>query len=813
MNPADIETIDVLKDASSTAIYGMRGANGVIAITTKRAARGKTTVTLQSTAGVQHVDKLIDVVDAEGFKKLYSAALANAGSAPFDFTNYNGNTNWQKEILRDAAITTNSLTISNSNDKSTTLVNIGYNDQDGVVKYNNYKKYIARLSEEIRINDNIKVGGNLTGYHWRNEPTAANLNTAIYAAPIVPVKNENGLYYTMPSFQRAQVGNVVYAIDRNRNTAIDRGYRFNGSLFAEIKFLKDFTWRSTVYTDLGFNNNRNYTPLPYTVVNIGEGATPTETYFDNSARTSVSQTAFESRKYQQDHTLTYDKVINDDHRLTAMVGFTTLYTSSTNLTGSRTDSVLKVPRDPDLWYLDIISKDNITSNGGTGAEESNVGMFGRVSYAYKNKYLLNATIRHDGSSRFAPENRWGTFGSVGLGWVASEESFFKDNIKFIDFLKLRTAWGRLGNANGVDANLYQQTISQSSAAVFGENVFPSVTYTYIPDSALHWEVVQGFDIGMDVRALNSRLSVEVNYYNKTTDGILTSFTLPNTQVTYFTNLGKLTNKGIEASLGWSDKIGKDFSYSLSGSFSYNKNIVNSVGNNSAFQITNNGSINITETGKSVGYFYGYVQTGIYQSTADLDKTPHMTTSLPGDISYADIDGNGEITPADRTYLGTPFPPYSYGLNLSVAYKSFDLNVYGQGVAGNKIYLQRRTASFAPLSYESNRLNAWTGPGSTNIEPIINARGNNLLFSTYYLESGSYFRLRNVQLGYTFNRAMISKIGIQALRIYVSGQNIKTWSRVSGYTPEAQISNILASGADNGIYPIPAVYSVGLNVTF
>ncbi|WP_316794885.1 TonB-dependent receptor [Pedobacter agri] len=813
LNPNDIETIDVLRDASSTAIYGLRGANGVIAITTKRAARGKTTVNFQTTYGIQHVNKLIDVVDAAGFKKLYSAALANAGGAPFDYTNYTGDTNWQKEILRNAAINTNSLSISNNNEKSTTLVSLGYNNQDGVVKYGNYQKFIARLNEEIRITDKIRIGADLTGFHFRNQPTSAGLNGALYAAPIVPIDNGAGLYNTMPSFQRAQVGNPVYNIERLRNTAINRGYRFNGSLYAEIKFLKDFTWKSTVYTDLGFNNVRSYNPLPFRVNNLGEGTIPTSTFLDATARTTINQNTFEGRKYQQDHTLNYDKVIKEDHRINALLGFTSIYTSSTTLSGSRTDSTLKVPFDSNLWYLDAIARDNITTNGGSGAEESNIGMFGRLSYAYKNKYLLNATIRRDASSRFAPQNRWGTFGSVGLGWVISDEDFFKNNIKGIDFLKIRTAWGRLGNSKGVDPNLYQQTISQASTAVFGDNVYPAVDFTYIPDPNLHFEIVQGFDVGLDLRALNNRLSAEINYYNKTTDGILTSFTLPGENKTYFTNLGKLTNKGFEVTLGWSDKIGEDFTYNISGNFSYNKNIVNSIGNTSNFQIIGNGGANLTETGNSIGYFYGYRQVGIYQSTADLDKQARFSNSLPGDIAYEDVNGDGVISPADRTYLGTPFPPYSYGLSLSASYKGFDATVQAQGVAGNKIYTQRRTANFAPLSYESNRLNAWTGPGTSNVEPIIANRGNNLLFSSYFLESGSFFRLRNIQLGYTFDNQIFGKVGIQKLRLFVTGQNVVTWSKTTGYSPEPQVSNILGSGADNGVYPIPAVYSVGLNVTF
>jgi hypothetical protein len=242
--------------------------------------------------------------------------------------------------------------------------------------------------------------------------------------------------------------------------------------------------------------------------------------------------------------------------------------------------------------------------------------------------------------------------------------------------------------------------------------------------------------------------------------------------------------------------------------------VNSIGDKTNFQLIGNSGANLTETGKSIGYFYGYRQAGIYQSTADMTKMPRFTNSLPGDIAFADVNGDGMITVADRTYLGTPFPPYSFGMNISVGYKGFDALIEGQGVAGNSIYTQRRTGNFAVLNYESNRLNAWTAPGTSNVEPILdNSRGNNYLFSSYFLEPGDYFRIRTLQFGYTIERDMMSRLGIQKARVYLSGQNIKSWSQVTGYSPEAQIGSILGGGADNGVYPVPAVYSLGVNLTF
>lgn len=814
LNPGDIESIDVLRDPSSIAIYGLRGANGVIAVTTKKAARGQTRINLQSSVGIQRVTNKIAVTDATGFKKLYNAQLANLNATPFDYTSYTANTDWQNLILRNAMLTNHSLSVSNSGEKTTTYLNIGYNNQDGVVKYSNYQRFIARLNEEIRFNDYIKVGGDVTGTYWTMKPTSVTLNNALWAVPIVPVQYNNNTYYSMPSFQRAQVGNPIASLNRGNGTSLPKGYRFVGSLFAEIKLVKDLTLKSVVYTDLGFNSSRSYSPLPYRFINLGESGGSTDTTIDRNVKTSVSQSQAEYRKFQQDHTLTWDKSIGEGHRMTAMVGFTSVTESTTSISGNRRDTTVNVPNDPDYWYLNIINgATNPGTFDGTGGKSALVGMFGRISYAYKNKYLLNATVRRDGSSKFAPENRWGTFGSIGVGWVISDEGLF-ENVEKINFLKLRAAWGKIGNSNGVADNLYLPGISNASTAIFGDNVYTAIQASYIPDPNLHWEVVRGIDLGLELRALDNRFNTEINVYDRTTTDILTQLPIPNDSRFFFTNLGKITNRGVEVTAGWNERIGKDFNYGISSNFSYNKNVVNSIGDNINFQILGNGGANKTETNKSIGYFYGYRQTGIYQTTADLGKMPSLSNSLPGDIAYADLNGDGIISPDDRTYLGTPFPPYSFGSSLNLGYKGLDFLIEGQGVAGNKIYTQRRTYAFAPLNYESNRLNAWTAPGSTNIEPILdNSRGNNYLFSSYYLEPGDYFRIRTIQLGYNFNKDWLARTFIKQARVYVSGQNVKTWSQVTGYSPEAPIGSILGGGADNGIYPVPATYTLGINLTF
>lgn len=815
LNPADIEQIEILRDPSSIAVFGLQGGNGVIVVTTKRAARGETRVTLQSSAGIQKVTNTIDVADAATFKRLYSAQLNNIGAAPFDSSNYTANTDWQSLILREAAMTNNSLNIANSGERTTTLINIGYNMQDGVLRNGSHQRYIARVNQEIRVNDAIKVGADLNGFHWISNSAGADLNNALWAAPIVGVQADENTYYAMPSFQRTQVGNPVARLHMNDGNSVNKGYRFVGNLFAEIKFLRQFTWRSAVYTDLGFNNTRGYGPLPYYFINLGEGTTPTDTTINQNVRTSVNQRQEEFRKFQQDHTLTFDSTFNNSHRINAVVGFTTVYESSTNISGNRTDTTLNIPRHPDYWYIGIVDPSMPGNYSGGGGENAAMGFLGRVSYSYNNKYLINASYRRDGISRLSPANRWGNFGSIGLGWVISEESFF-DGITAIDFLKLRGGWGTVGSAQGIAGNIFRPGLSTTARGIFGDNIYTSVAPAYVPDPNLKWEVVRGIDLGLDLQAFRRRLNVEVNLYDRSTFDIITSVTLPSAAGGYpfRTNLGTISNKGIEVSLGWNDQIGEDFTYNLSPNFSYNRNKVESIGDNISFLLTGNEGANRTITGESIGHFFGYRQVGIYQTTADLDRMPRLNNSLPGDIAYEDTNGDGAITPADRVNLGSPFPEWSFGFDLSFGYRGFDALIQGQGVAGNYVYTQRRTADFAVVNFESNRANAWTGAGTSNVEPILdNTRQNNFLFSTYYLEPGDYFRLRTVQIGYTFSPQTLSNARIRALRLYISGQNLATFSKTTGYSPEAPISNILGGGADNGVYPIPAIYTFGINATF
>lgn len=817
LNPADIASIEVLKDPSSIAIYGLQGGNGVIIITTKQAKPGQTRISFQSNISLQEVNHKIKLVDAAGFKKLYAEQLANINAAPFDFSNYMANTDWQNQVYRPALLSNNNISISNATNKSSTLFSIGYSNQQGVAKYDQYNKYSARLHEELNVSDHVSIGGEVTGFHYTQNPPPGNVEQeALWAAPIVPVKAGPGLYYAMPSFQRSQVQNPAALIAQNDGNTLNNGYRATGDIYAQIKFLKYFTWKSTFYTDLSFNESRGYSPLPFHYINLGEGNRSTDTSYAINPHTSVNQTMQNYRTFQQDHTLTYSRDFSGGNHVTAMAGFSTLYHYNVNQNGNRTDTTLNIPDDPTLWYLSIAQQSNPGTFGGSAAEDASISFMGRINYSYQSKYLLNVTYRRDGTSKFSPKHQWGNFGSVGAGWIITQENFMQP-VNWLNFLKLKASWGTVGNGLNIGNYLSYPALNNSNVGVFGQNVYPSVAPAYVPDPDLHWETVEGKDAGFEAQVFDSRLELNVDFYDRKTHDILTMITLPGASgnSNYFTNLGTIDNRGIEVTAGWSDKLGSDFTYSVNGNLSINKNKVVSIGNNINFQILGNGGVNMTQSGYSIGYFYGYETAGIYQSVPQINKTPHLATAQPGDLIYKDVNGDGKLNQDDRTYLGTPFPKYNFGGSVTLGYKDFDFEVDVQGVAGNKIYKQRSTYTFASLNYEVSRLNAWHGYNTSNTQPILDiTRSENYLFSDYWLESGSYVRLRTVQVGYTFNNLHLSKgEGSQSLRLYLSGQNIYTLTKATGYSPEVPVVNPIAAGADNGVYPLPAIYTFGLNLSF
>jgi TonB-linked SusC/RagA family outer membrane protein len=511
--------------------------------------------------------------------------------------------------------------------------------------------------------------------------------------------------------------------------------------------------------------------------------------------------------------LSYKKTLND-HRIDAVAGYTARRATSEGMS-AKVDSLANglniVPED--LWMLGMGAK-NTTSAGDWWSEESFISYLWRVNYAFKNRYLLTATFRADGSSKFSPKNRWGYFPSVGLGWVISEESFMGATTDVIDFLKLRASWGKLGN-DKIGNYLYFPTINpMGKQVVINGEVKYIPTINYEIDEDIHWEVMTGIDIGISGQFLKNRLGLELGYYSKTTDDLLAHVS-PSASLGAgyaITNAGSINNRGFEFTVSWKDNI-EAFSYGVNFNGGTLRNRVTALGDNDSDIIS--GDYHRTAVGHPIGSYYGYIQDGIFQTQEEIDNYHEMTwAAKPGDIKYRDLDDDGKITDKDRTFLGSPMPTFTYGFDFTFGYKNFDLNIDCNGVSGNKILDLKKAVAWTNTNFYEKSLERWHGNGTSNKEPILDkTRGQNYLPSTNLLENGAYIRLRSVVLVYSLPHSMVSKLGISGLRCYVSGQNLLTFKKNSGYTPEIA-GSALQGGMDEGnTYPIPAVYTVGLSINF
>lgn len=820
VNPNDIESIEVLKDPSSLAIFGVQGANGVIIITTKRADEGKLSISYDGYGGAQmvHNRDRLQLTNADQFTELYNEQLKNMDPNAAEWTGdlLGTGTDWQSYILRPAAITNHGISITSATDKSNNVLSFGYFLQDGVVKYNSYSRYNLRYAGDYKFGKNFKIGGNVNLSRWDSDGATASVQNAAQAlptySPYSPAEQHDpdniGSYYNpAPSIQK-DVNNPVAAMEMYKGTSESYGYRGVGNLYAEVRFLQDFTLRATGYADIGVSLGSAFTPA-YDL------NTETSNVSQKSEKTSFSRNAAEYKKLQADIVLNYNKEINK-HRISAMLGYTARFMENQGFNAS-VDSLVSgdmwnVPED--FWMLNV--GHNLNRQCGDWYEaESFISAMARINYAYANRYLLAATFRADASSKFSPKHRWGFFPSVGLGWVISEEGFMEDVRDDINFLKLKASWGQLGN-DKIGNYLYFPTINPKGQQV----VVDGVTY-YIPtvnnevDENIHWEVVSGFDVGVESHFFQDRLTAELGYYTKTTSDLL-AYVAPSVSIGAgyaITNAGSIRNQGFEYMIGWHDQVG-DFSYGISINGATLHNEVLSLGNNNADIIS--GLYHRTSVGHPVGAIYGYVQDGIFQNQQEIDDYyPASWTSKPGDIRYKDLNGDGKITDADRDFIGTTIPTFTYGMSLNFGYKGFDLALDFNGVTGNSIVNTKKLPTYAQFNYYMYTYeNRWHGEGTSNKEPILDtSRGHNFLPSTNLLESGAYFRLRAVQLGYNLPQSALKKMKCQKFRIFVNAQNPLTFKSSTGYTPEVG-GGILDGGVDNGgTYPIPSVYTGGISVSF
>ena len=811
LNPQDIESMEILKDPSSLAIFGVRGANGVIIITTKKAKVGQTRVNINGSFGFKSVPNQIEMVDAAGFKELYNEQLRNEGNPEFDFTGWNGNTNWQDEIFQTGFITNNNVSITGASEKHSFYLGAGYAYEQGNIKNEKYSKITLSVSNEYKLTDNFRVGFQFNGARILPADTKT-VTTAVRATPVATVFNDQyGLYTTLPEFQKAQMNNPMVDVDLKANTTRAENYRGSGNVYAEWDFLKHFQFKAMFSMDYASNNSRKFTPIIQVYDASAEGSVVTL----GDGKTGVSQAKQTEMKTQSDYLLTYTNTWGD-HSLTATAGFTTYYNKLENLGAARAQGVgLVIPDNPDKWYVSI-GDAGTSTNESTQWERATVSMLGRILYNYKGRYLFNGSFRRDGSSAFSyTGNQWQNFYSVGAGWLISEEEFMKD-ITWLDMLKLKGSWGTLGNQNLDKAYPAEPLLSNAYSAVFGtpSAVYPGYQLSYLPNATLRWEKVEAWEVGAEANFFRNRLHLEGVYYKKTTKDLLAEVPGISGTVPGIGNLGSIENKGIELAINWRDQIG-DWNYSIGGNLTTIKNKVLSLVQEGYSIISGDKSQSYTMAGFPIGYFYGYKVEGVYQNQAEIDNSPKNTlaTVTPGDLKFVDVDGNGEITPADRTMIGDPTPDVTYGINFNVGYKNWELGVDMMGQAGNEIYRTWDNYNWSQFNFMKQRLNRWHGEGTSNSQPLLNMKHTiNNLNSEYYIEDGSFFRIRNVQLAYNFDKTLLSKIGVQALKLYANIQNLKTWKHNTGYTPELG-GTAIAFGVDNGSYPMPVVYTFGFNLTF
>lgn len=825
INPNDIESVEILKDPSSLAIFGVRGANGVIAITTKRAKAGQTLINFNTSYGFKKLVDKIALADAATFKTLYEEEKVNINAfSPFDYTPWTANTDWIDVVTRVGKFNANNLSISGGTDKNKFTMGLGYTMDEGIIRHEKLEKILLSFSDEYKFSNAIKVGFSFMGSRQDN-PYGASwvLDAARKVAPIVPsgtktfyTKNPYGidsmnqvLYYELPSIQNSGVINPLIPLENEWDKTKNVEYRTVGSVFAELNFLKYFNWKTTLYGDMSNVNRRVYTPLYNSYDVVANKA------FLVSPATRVTEGDDTYKKFQQDHILTFKKGFGD-HNLNAIAGFTTyLFTRfSRNGSVNQSSTGQAIPNDERFWYINNGFGDAASMRANSSqAERSTVSGLFRVLYNYQNKYYLNASFRRDASSQISPEERSKNFWAIGGAWEINKENFM-NNQRVFDFLKLKASMGELGiqNTYGYDYPFYPE-LRGGAAAVFGNNIYVAVQPLYIPDRNLRWEKNIAKEIGLELAAFSNRLTFEAAYFNKKTEDLLTlvpggSGTLPR-----LTNLGSLKNSGFEFSAAWNQRMTRDFNINISGNLTTYKNEVLSL----PVEYQGYDGPARTLVGQPIGSFWGYIVEGIYQSYADKLKSPVNTEFSygPGDLKYKDINGDGKINTEDKTTIGNPTPDFTYGGSVKLTFKGLELDVDVQGVYGNEIYRNwgGTESPFQRVNYAAFKANRWHGEGTSNWDPIL-AQDHRINYevSTYSIEDGSYFRFRNIQLAYNFGSNTASQVRAKNIRIFANVQNLKTFKNNSGYTSEFGGSATLF-GVDYAGGAIPVVTTFGLNVTF
>jgi TonB-linked SusC/RagA family outer membrane protein len=810
--PDQIESVQVLKSASAAAIYGAQGANGVVLITTKQGRSGKSQLDVNISRGWQQIQKYFGVTNAMQYATLYNEGRVNGGEAPIypDPASLGEGTDWQKEIFQIAPMTDITVSASGGNEFSKFFFSAGYTDQEGIIKGSSFDRANIRINSSHTINKYIKIGQNLSGSIARYSNISefnfgSILGTALTANPEIPVKNPDGTWGFSPTSLNSgnPAATIHYTNDDSRRPVA------NGNAYIDITPFKGLVFRSQYNFNIGFVEQKVFTPF-YRV---------STSQFNDVARLIETQRRF--REYSWANTLTYQTSFGD-HNLEALVGITnqesyaqTIVSDGRGLPNAATDN-------ENLRYLDLAISNFAVSGG--ASEWGILSYLGRINYNFKSKYLATINFRADGSSRFGENNKFGYFPSFSLGWKIKEEDFMSD-VDWIDNLMLRGGWGSLGNQNSLPNYAFANLVTPNINYAFGNpgTVVRGQAPTTLGNPDLKWESSKETNLGFDFRGFGGHVTASFDWYKKTTSDMLLQVPLVGyTGVTTapYVNGGNVVNRGVEIMIGYNNTTPGGFTYEVSGNVSFNKNKVTQLSNaGTAIQqfISFVGLVNSTQVGAPIASFYGWQTDGIFQTKEEVDNHAFQSNGTsPGDFRFRDLDGNDTINAKDQGVIGNPWPKATFGLNANFGFKGFDFRLQLQGTYGNDIFqgFKFRTEGANFFNYTENVWdNRWTGPGTSNKQPRLTTTdpNNNMRSSTYYVEDGSYLRVRNIQLGY---RIPSSVSHLRSSRIYVSVQNAFTFTKYSGFDPEIgtnAANNPLYIGIDETNYPVPRIYTVGLNI--
>lgn len=868
LNPTDIASVEILKDAASAAIYGTRGANGVVLVTTKSGSSGKTTVNYDFSYGWQNPWKKKAVLNAQEYMTIMNEMDVNDGNAPrysADYiANYKGKgTDWQDEVFNyDAPVQQHQLSINGGNDKMTYFLSAGYFKQEGIVGGNygrsNYERFSLRSNStytvfedksrsflnKLKIGSNIAYSRDTSSGIETNSEYGSILGSAIAFSPLVPVYasdedaaqiladhptavSKNGKVFSLPPTGYQELANPVAQLNRP-SAGKNNSDKIVSSFYAELDVLPGLKFRSSYSVDLAF---------------WGYDAHGYQDYLSSMSHTDRSWVESQMNRgfrWQIENYFTYTKTFAEKHNITVVLGQSASKYRYRNLQGDDYDLLDTDPGKANIDYA-IAPRDDERVLGGTGGYnfEALASYFGRLDYNYAERYMLQATVRRDGSSKFGPTHKWAMFPSFSIGWNVWNEPYLQDmKPSWFDVLKLRFSWGSNGN-DQISNFLYSSLMDGGENYYFGGsydvvNKTNAGTMVYgtspgaVANPDIKWETSTQIDLGVDMRMFNSRLNFGFDYFNKKTKDMLAYMPVPVYigQSAPMGNLGKMQNWGLEFETGWKDSY-KDFSYNFGANFSYMKNKLVSLGNASGE--TNYESAGASGVGDYVHgkngevwpYFYGYKTAGIFQNKDEVNSYVNDKGELiqpkakPGDVRFVDLDGDGSIGSGDRTKIGKGMPDWTFGFNFGAEWKGFDLSFAFQGTIGNDIFDFAQRGDIPAMNRPSWILDRWMGEGTSNKIPrMTSANPNgNWASSDLYIHNGSYLRMKTAQFGYTLPVNLTRKFSVQRLRFYVSAENLITITSYEGFDPELASGGYTTLGVDKGIYPQSRTINVGANITF